>query len=402
MTDIVIIGGGIAGLYCGYKLTKMRPDLNFVILERDRRQETPTRVSAGRLGSQLFEGTWVSCGGGIGTYESKLLLELLDQLEVPYNWFDMHKKTDNPNDAVWFRDVIDVLRTNCHEMNGLSFSDFAQQYLSSDEYTRLMYISGFRDYLDNDSYNVLKYYGLEDNANDVPAFSCKWGDLVSALYRVLEGMIHFDREVERLVYVDHMIVVHCKENKYVTNKVICATAIDGLKKLFDCPVYHSIAGQSCLRMYAKIKDPTDINQVMSGFQIVKVKNMSQQMITINPKKGIFMPVYCDNLNADILSKYMEPTSENKKIVERLIDESIQTYLHKSIPTEIINMVGFYEPNSIHIFTPLKISLKQFMKEIQYPKPHVLVVGEAVALQHGWVENALQSTYPLENFVKNNT
>lgn len=399
MKDIVIIGGGIAGLYCGYKLKKIRPDLNFIILERDRRQETDEHVSAGRLGSQLFEGIWVSCGGGIGTANSKLLLELLDELKVPYKWFNVHQKTDNSDDAEWFRGVVDFLRTKCSENNGLSFQEFARHYLSYDDYTRLLYISGYRDYLDNDSYHALNYYGLKDNTNEFPAFSCKWGDLVSALYRVLEGSIRFDSEVQRLVYVDHMIAVHCKKNIYVTKTVICATAIDGLKQLFDNPEYQNIAGQSCVRLYAKVKDYTDINRVMSGFQLVKVKNMAQQMVTINPKNHIFMAIYCDNLNADMIRQYMSPTPENKNIVKQIIDEALQTYLHKPIPTEIMNMVGFYDPHSIHIFKPLKIPLEKFIKKIQFPKSRVMVVGEAVAKQHGWVENALESTEHLESFVE---
>jgi len=415
MTDIVIIGGGIAGLYCGYKLINMRPDLKFVILEKDKRQETTERVSAGRLGSQMFEGIWISCGGGIGTNESKLLLKLLDELDIKHHWFEKYQKTDNPADAEWFKKVIGILRNNCPEMNGLTFYDFARKYLSYDDFTRLMYISGYRDYLMNDSYHVLNYYGLEDNANDYPAFSCNWGELVSALYRVIGESIHFEREVTQLKYVDDHQIVRCGDYKYVSKTIICATAIDGLLQLFDNHVYRSIAGQSCLRIYAKVKDYTDINKAMSGFQIVKVKNILQQMITINRQKRIFMPVYCDNLNADLLKTIMEPTQENKKIVGRLIDDAIQPYLDESKPTAIENMiggyvdkfkptevekmVGFYDENSIHIFKPLNIPLEEFAKKIQYPAHRVLVVGEVVSMQHGWVENALQSTDPLMSFLE---
>ena len=401
-TDITIIGGGIAGLYCGYKLMRDRPDLSFVILEKSCRNETPTGVSAGRLGSSLFEKNWVSCGGGIGTENCRLLIALLDEMNIDYHWFDLKHRTDNKDDEAWFNMKVNVLKSACIEMNGLTFYEFAMQYMSYSEYERFMYISGYRDYENNDSYHALNYYIINDNIDNFRAFTCQWGLLISALYRKLDGHIQFESEVMRIQYNTDSITVEYN-NKYLTsNVVINATAIDGITKLFTESMYDSIASQSESRIYVKIAESKTIRDILSGYQIVHVKNIAQKMIPINLKDNIIMASYCDNIRADTMSKFNTNTPDNREYIGRLMDDSLRTYadvLPKSLsPIIVLNMLGFYNNISVHIFKPLVVPLGVFIKSIQFPRERVYVVGEAVALKHGWVESALQSTIMMPKFI----
>jgi protoporphyrinogen oxidase len=77
---IIIIGGGISGLYAAYKLKTLHPESNITILEQN--------WIGGRMGSQLFEGTEVVTGAGVGRKrKDKLLIKLLNELEIPYQEF---------------------------------------------------------------------------------------------------------------------------------------------------------------------------------------------------------------------------------------------------------------------------------------------------------------------------
>uniref|UniRef100_A0A6C0LC71 Amine oxidase domain-containing protein n=1 Tax=viral metagenome TaxID=1070528 RepID=A0A6C0LC71_9ZZZZ len=81
MIDIVIIGGGIAGLYCAYKIKKMDPSKKILLLEASDRL-------GGRAGNVNFHGEQVAIGAGIGRKnKDKLLLSILKELNVQFHEF---------------------------------------------------------------------------------------------------------------------------------------------------------------------------------------------------------------------------------------------------------------------------------------------------------------------------
>jgi len=84
--DIIIVGGGIAGLYSAYKIQKISPQAKILVLERYKK-----KWFGGRLGNFDFHGVSVVNGAGVGRKEKdKLLINLLNELDVPFHEF--HKK----------------------------------------------------------------------------------------------------------------------------------------------------------------------------------------------------------------------------------------------------------------------------------------------------------------------
>ena len=60
--DIIIIGGGIAGLYSAYQIKKANPDITFCIFEKQSK-----KYMGGRTGNDNFCGTSVVTGAGVIT-----------------------------------------------------------------------------------------------------------------------------------------------------------------------------------------------------------------------------------------------------------------------------------------------------------------------------------------------
>ena len=86
--DFIIIGSGIAGLYSAYKILHESPQSSILILERNKRAWL-----GGRTSNEEFYGASIVTGAGIGRQKKdKLLLSLLNQLNVPHHAYTVNKK----------------------------------------------------------------------------------------------------------------------------------------------------------------------------------------------------------------------------------------------------------------------------------------------------------------------
>ena len=59
--DIIIVGGGISGLYSAYLIQKINPRTRFLVLERYKK-----KYIGGRIGNSTFHGVTVVNGAGVG------------------------------------------------------------------------------------------------------------------------------------------------------------------------------------------------------------------------------------------------------------------------------------------------------------------------------------------------
>jgi monoamine oxidase len=86
----IIVGGGIAGLYSAYLLSKRNTgntgNNNILLIEKN-------NYLGGRMGSEMFEGQSIVTGAGIGRkHKDLLLLKLLHELKIKYHEFPVVMK----------------------------------------------------------------------------------------------------------------------------------------------------------------------------------------------------------------------------------------------------------------------------------------------------------------------
>jgi hypothetical protein len=182
---------------------------------------------------------------------------------------------------------------------------------------------------------------------------------------------------------------------YHCNKVIVATTITGIQKLVPgadkkTSLYQQIHGQPFLRLYAKFnKESAEImKKYVTSYTIVP--GPLQKVIPIDANKGVYMIAYSDNYYASLQKKYIENTPENRDLYCDLLEESL------GIPKGVLKIAAikdYYWPVGTHYYEPLKGHLKtrnDFVYKAQHPEKGMLVVGEAVSRDQGWVEGALES------------
>ena len=179
--DIIIVGGGIAGLYSAYKIQKFAPHAKVLILEKYKK-----KWFGGRLGNVDFHGVSVVNGAGVGRKEKDtLLISLLNELDVPFHEFktgNQYASTIHPHCNV--KKTFLFLRREYNknkDRQHITFKKFALPLLGKEGYENFLICSAYTDYENEDAYDTLYNYGFEDNYEDWVALSIPWKELINTL-----------------------------------------------------------------------------------------------------------------------------------------------------------------------------------------------------------------------------
>ena len=396
--DVVIIGSGISGLYSAYKLKKKVPGANILIVEKKQK-----KWIGGRTSTVNFHGVDISTGAGVGRKEKdELLISLLRELKIKYNeGVVVTKFASSVKNVVNIGKIMIQLKKEYKKRKHPvkeTFKQFATNILGCDTYQNFLVTSTYTDYENEDVYNVLYNYGMDDNQDGWTALYVPWGKLVNTLALASKCDIKFSCQVtaieKHMGKQEETYVLDVKEGSPISCRVvIVATEIESLRTLFPSEkVYKQIHGQPFLRVYGKF--------AQSSIPIMKeavpnrtiVAGPIHSVINIDENKGVYMIVYTDNDGATFFKEKgrLKNTAENRNHFCRALEMSL------GLPggsLQLTDMIDFYWPIGTHYYEPLHGPYKnrrEFVKEAQHPMTNVFVVGEAVSMHQGWVEGALES------------
>jgi hypothetical protein len=389
--DVIIVGSGISGLYSAYTIKKKSPETSFLILEKYKKNWI-----GGRTSNDHFYGSEIVTGAGIGRKnKDKLLYSLLKEFHLPTQDFKIHPKIFDSEQSVNIVEIIQHLKNeyNHHKDKMLTFKEFAKPVLGEEKYKKFILSVGYTDYENEDAFETLFHYGMEDNTCCWTGFRVPWKQLVNKLYDFI-GNEHFkfSKKVVSIQEKGESLCVFTENGKiYSSNKIIIASTIDTVRQLLPHPIYRSIEGQPFLRLYAKFtkKSSLLLKNYIQGMTYVSTS--LQRIIPMDSENGIYMIAYNDNKNAIALKNRLENIPENRTFYERLLEKSLHL---PDNSLELIALKDFYWKIGTHYYKPLnkKIhkSREDFIYEAQHPTKNILVVGELISLNQGWVEGALES------------
>ena len=161
--DIVVIGGGIAGLYTARRIQQLAPNKRIAVLEKSGKSGL-----GGRAGNELFYGTELAIGAGVGRkHKDHRLLQLLKQTKVQTSEFEATREYFTPFQPVDIDRVMRQLKSR-YKMNPaayktMSFKEFFIRVLGETQYRQFVVTSGYTDYEHADVYETLYKYGMDDN-----------------------------------------------------------------------------------------------------------------------------------------------------------------------------------------------------------------------------------------------
>jgi len=376
MYDIIIIGGGMAGLFCAYRVLRKNPETKILILESESHM-------GGRAGGIPFHGVNIVTGAGVGRKEKdKRLITLLRDLgfsppEFPVN--PHYSDTIHPVCKLK-KDIMELRRRYVSKIHrSMTFKEYATSILGSEEYSNFVICSGYTDYENEDAYGTLYHYGFEDNYADWTAIGVSWTELIKNLVnKIGKKNILLSHRVSKIAD-SHRVI--CENGKsFESDVLVLATTIDGVLQLLPGAnlkqsLYRQIHGQPFLRVYGQFSKASIPIMKRVCPSTTVVPGPLHKIIPMNPDKGVYMIAYTDNKDSKTVDKYSENTAKNRDVLCRLLEIAFGIGPES---LSLLDMKDFFWPIGTHYYEPLKGNDQdriEFIKKAQRPMDNVFVVGE---------------------------
>ena len=401
--DVVIVGGGIAGLYCAYKLSETQNVALF-----DERNYIGGRIythSKGyEVGAARFNDSHTQLLELIKYYK---LTKMPIPKEIDYIEYIEDKENEvTMNSHIEFQKTLNKVVKNTKKTNNLKNITF---------YEHLIKILKSKEKADR-IVNIFVYYSEMKEMNAFDAYNTFKKDFGNVQYYILmeglsnlcENMMKTIRKNGSKVYLKSRINSVERVNDYFRigrenrkRKITGKKVIFAIKphQLKDFPIISSIHKYTkavynapLIRIYAVYKDVwfKNINRTTTN-------NILRQIIPINKKTGLIMISYTDGKDTKPFMKNdfeLKSDSELKQIVAKNIK--------KVFPDKNIGEPDYFKAHlwtvGCHHWLPNFDSTK-IQKDILNPVENVYICGEGFSDKQAWIEGALNSASKVIKCIK---
>ena len=432
MYDIVIVGGGIAGLYTTYKIHKEHPETKVLLLEKEN-----------RLGGRVhtYENTYMSVEAGAGRINGSqpCIMKLIEELglakklsktagsvvfrpadhsgsikssvsDAPHslsvpivdNLIDVTLgPTTLPNTGLILYLVIVSKGHSKQYLQNHTLLQFAQKVLKKDQVDYIKRSFGYySELVIMNAYDAIKllqslgpnntFYGLKGGLEQIID---KMAEIVQRNKNIT---IWTGRTVSKIVYrkPDALFEVYVDNKKYECIHCICALPKRALASLSIFrsvrPLLEKVECGTLCRIYSQFDPDPETGKVwFHDVEKFTTDNDLRMVIPYSKKEGIIMISYSDNIYADKWWDLYEKKgirAVNSKLREDML---ASTGLRIPLPK---HTKLFYWDCGVGYWKPGADSHKVAEKMIQ-PLEHIplYVCGENYS-EHGqqWVEGALET------------
>ena len=400
--DIIIVGGGISGIFLAYKL--LDTNLKVIVLEGNKRvggriktiQKDNTVFEAGAARFHSSHGKLISLVHDLDLEDNIIKLpqgihHILRNSKENYPY--QTKNKESSFHELLIQSVKSMDRFSKEELNEITF--FQYLTLVYDHETALYIKDSFgydSEIIDISAFNALQMFQDDFFGED------NYYGLKNGLSQVIEKM---KEEIEKTntiiktncsvkeIYKDY-IVTH-KGEKFYYEHLICAIPQNSLHKIDyfkDVPLIQSVKPIPLLRIYAKY--PTK-NLWFKDIQKTTTDNYIRQIIPIDYEKGLIMISYTDGKNAELFNSY---NNLNEDLLIQAIHKEIKELFGIKPPNPNFVSVHYWK-GGLHLWK-LGEDGQKVSKKVLKPDEgnEVYICGDAFSLKQGWIEGALDTCYSI--------
>jgi len=388
--DILIIGGGIAGLYCARELLKHNPNKTVLICEK-------YAELGGRASTYNADGiSWERGAGRIAASHTMLhkLLKEYGLRTLPIGSELRYKENGSaPFEENHFEPAIDVLLgplrilpeniLSSHTLKELMIKIYGlamtQEWMNRFPYdaevTVMRADMALREFFDE--MNSHKGFSIVEKGFDA---------LIYAMERDIKRLGgHFRVEHEAI----HVMKGHATfttpegQIKLSAKKIILAMPVAPLKTLLKWKGLSYVKNAPLLRVYAQFSKTW-----FSGLGRVVTPLPIRYFLPMSEENGTAMISYTDN---DFARHYMRMEKEERK---GAIMRDLRALFPERVIDEPILFRTYAWEDGVTYWLPGDYSPSQISDEAMNPMPGIYICGESFSLRQGWVEGALEHTAAL--------
>lgn len=402
MKDVLVLGGGIAGMYAALKCAEQ--GLNVTLFEKSSRL-------GGHIYSPTIGGKIIEAGAGRFNDNHKLLLSLLNRyhLTLYKNSTEkvfmpaLYKKCKDTDVDVYtmIKNVLKFADTISVDLQkSITFNQLCEMVLGFEK-TRLLIDSfGYNaEFLITNAYVAIETF-KRDFTNKYPYYSCVegLGELVKRMEFELENLgvkIHKDIYIHDYKIEDDIFVLKAKRRTFTGDHLILAVPQAALKEipLFDeyaKVLLDTVTPISLHRIYAKYTKPwfRTIPRFTTDLPI-------RQFIPIYRDEGIVMVSYSDYNDADYWKVYAD---KGLNIMEKHIHKQLKQIMPDITIPHADEIQSYYWKDGTHTWIA-GVDPDKIRENLQKIIPNMYIVGESYSKHQGWIEGALETVETVMPHIK---
>jgi hypothetical protein len=366
--SIIIVGAGVAGLYCAYRLANKFDNIHIL--------ESSIRIG-GRIYEERFYGFNTPMGASMIRHADNNTIRLCEELHLELKNVDatlLSKESDFINDM-----LVKIVNKYDPQLyaKDMTVMEFLREHFPEEQVQTYIEYSIYRDYLNSSIHEYIFNYPISDHLQEpTSGFVIKGGyyRLIDALWKSIKDKVtlHLNTPVTRVT--NHFVIsaagTRMKYDRLYwtlteSNKQIIQPIIQNDRLL------SSIFGVPFLTMYARVDSSSKYPGVVVGGLLGKMYPIG---------KNILMVAYTDGTYAEELQTHIAGLTAEKII------EYIQPLVRANPGFEDVTMqdiVYHYWPVGIHQY-------RSALRSIRHRYDNVYLMGEAVSVNQGWVEGAIES------------
>jgi monoamine oxidase len=384
MYDYIIIGGGIAGLYCGLYLP------NSLVLESNH-----------YLGGRIFthKNPQYEIGAGRYNINHKILISLINEFNltpikldtrVDYIYksqINIKNKTKIPPfvienvNKIFHEKIRSLYKTKLPpDLRDITMEEYCIQKFGKKGAEDLCSIFGYySEFKSLNAYDSIRQFQNAGNTH----FILKEG--MGELIRRMSKQVNYklNHKVKHIEQIGN----YYKVDEYTTKHIIFAIPPSNMSAFPILnpirPLLETVTSNPLLRVYAIYK-----NRWFEGLPVITTNSFIRHIIPINSKTGLIMISYVEGKDAE---PYLNKTGKIKDV--HVIQNKIQTELKLLFPyreiTEPSFLMPYYWDIGDHAWLPGYNSDK-IGKQLLNPMKNIYICGEAFSHTQCWVEGAVQT------------
>lgn len=403
LTDVVIIGGGISGLYTALKC--LNEGIRVIVLEQMERL-------GGRIRTIHQDGQMFEAGAGrfhenhtllrnlisfFGLHETRTISKHTYQADPTFSEYTELKRVI---DFVQKHNIPDTL------LQQLSFMSLCESVLGVSMTKKVMQAFGYNaEFQLMNAFDALRMF-QRDFKKGMSYFSCREGlstlvDRMTAAIRREGGIIYTQTQVTNIKRLsNNNFKVSAKDasgksRSYVSQCVVCAIPKSSLEevKFFSQNqrnLMNTVVPVSLHRIYGTFPVSKQGGTWFSSVPRSTTNTHIRQFIPINKKQGVAMVSYSDTTDADYWKAYADRGTEALK--KQLLKQLHVTFPDIDDIPEPQWLNSYYWPAGVHVWKP-GVNSSSVIPQIQQilgPDSAFYIVGEAYAKNQAWIEGALET------------